>query len=102
MSIEYKYQKKLKVLLEYAYSHHNKQIILEYIPRLYKDKKILMIGIKRMNEKIIDSYNLKDMTQTDENVFSLFHEAFGECLDDMIDKCIHEKLEDEKYVQLVS
>ncbi len=102
MNIEYKYQKKSKVLLEYAYAYHRKKIILEYIPRLYKDKKLLAINIKTMKEEIIDSYNLKDMTLTDREVISLFQEAVDELNNDANYKYEYEMVDDEQNINLAS
>ena len=77
--VEYKYQRKYKVLTNYSYLNRKKSLVLEYIPRMYKDKKLMAINIKSMKEEIVEAESLEDIKEA-QNSLDLF---FDELVDDL-------------------
>lgn len=78
LRVESAYQKERKVLLKYAYSHHKKPFVLEYVSRLYKDKKLLAINTKTMKETVIDSDSYTSIKYVDYQVEAIFRQAADE------------------------
>jgi len=72
--IEYKYQKKHKILTDYTYLNRKKSLVLEYVPRMYKDKKLMAINIKTMKEEIVEAQSLEDIVHLQESLDLLFDE----------------------------
>ena len=72
LNIEFKYQKKLKVLEKYMFEYKKEPLILEYISRLYKDNKLVAINIKTKKEKILDSLDEDKSNYLETQVDKLF------------------------------
>ncbi len=78
IAVERTYQKNAKVLEEFAYLNRKKSIILEYSPRLYKDKKLIAIEIKTMKETVIESQSSLDARNLDAKLDELLRKAADE------------------------
>ena len=72
LTVEYKYQKKLNVLVDYLYEHKSKPYVLEYDSRLYKDNKVIAIDVKTKKERILESLNLENALYLEKEVNKLF------------------------------
>jgi len=59
-TIEYIYQKERDILQEFAISHFNRHVILEHIPRLYRQDKLILIDLDSGEEEIVKVENLHD------------------------------------------
>ncbi len=51
LAIELLFQQRHSVVRDYAYSHWRKKVILEYVPRLYKKGKVLLVSLKTESHK---------------------------------------------------
>ena len=98
INIEYKYQKKYDILKEYAYEFYEKKSIVEFVPRLYKDKKLILIDIKTMKEQVINSLNLKSIAHIGYKVEKLFKEVTQE-VDEDLERYNEYEVENECYVE---
>lgn len=78
LNVEYRYQKRLKVLDEYLFECRREPLILEYISRLYSDNKIVAINIKTKKERVMESLNQSKMEYLETQVDRLFDAAHKE------------------------
>ncbi len=102
MLIEFKYQKNLNILQNYAYKYRKSPIILEYIPRYYKEKKLLAIGVRSLKEQIIDSSDFKTMQHIDNEVIKLFKDALNELNNNSSNDYNYEMVDDTLDIPLAS
>lgn len=84
---EFEYQKNHNVLAAFAPSHKREKIILEYIPRLFMQKKLLAYHLKRYEEFYI-SYEDKNLKHESTALFNQIFEHF-EDRDDLYRDVIH-------------
>ena len=70
--IEYKYQKKLKVLENHLYPRKQSALVLEYIPRLFNEGKVIAIDVHSMEEDVVESVSKANIMQLDYEVKKLF------------------------------
>jgi len=72
LQVEFIYQKKLNVLRDYLYENRLKFLVLEYVPRLYRDNKVIVINLKTKKEQILESFSKHEITFLNKEVDSLF------------------------------
>ena len=94
IAIESKYQKKHFIVKDYAYEFYKKPFIVEFVPRLFKDKKLILVHTKTFKEQIIDSISLQSIVRIDSKVNSLFDEIAKD-IDEDIQKYREYELENE-------
>ncbi len=92
--IEYEYQKKHKVLTQYSYLNRKKTLVLEYIPRMFKEKKLIAINIKTFKESIVEAQSLEDINANQKSLNSLFEDiSYDLARDERLQKEFEEELE---------
>ena len=72
IKVEYRYQKKLKVLQSYLYPQRNESLVLEYDPRLYSDGKIIVKNMLSMEDKVLDIVSRADIKQINDSMEIFF------------------------------
>ncbi len=72
LKVEYNYQKSLNVLYKYLYSHQNDFVVLEYLPRLHKEDKVVAINIKTMKEQILEYADINSANYLDKKLEELY------------------------------
>lgn len=75
LRVEYTYQKRLKVLDKYLYTHINRFVILEYIPRLFNENNVVAIDIKSMKEEVVQLISRDKDEDLEHSVNAWFDQA---------------------------
>lgn len=70
--VEYKYQKNLGVLLDFAYSSKGEPLVLEYDARLFKERKIIATNIITSEQTLLKVSNLLNIQMVEEELETLF------------------------------
>ncbi|MBA3025266.1 MAG: hypothetical protein FP820_02525 [Sulfurimonas sp.] len=82
LAVEKIYQKRLNVLSDFAYTNRRKSIVLEYVPRLYKEKKLLAIHTQTLKETTIESQNRESVKRLERKIDLLFDTVLAELYED--------------------
>ena len=75
LSAEYEYQHYYNVLNDFACDYVNREVVLEYIPKLFERGQIIVVDLKSMNETIISQKNFKHLSLLRNEVDMLFIDA---------------------------
>ncbi|QSZ42198.1 hypothetical protein GJV85_08760 [Sulfurimonas aquatica] len=75
---ELKYQKKHEIVKKFAYEYDKKPCVLEYVPRLYRDKKLILINTNTLKEQVVNSSSLRSIVSTGWKVEKLIEESIQE------------------------